>query len=105
NQANLDGTKPAGSGAKGPSLQRTCKVGSYPSNVLGLFDMHGNVWQWCEDLWGEGAARRVARGGCYLDGAENCRAGYRWHKPNDREHYIGFRLARVSLRIPVAGPL
>ncbi len=62
-QANFNGDLPAGNGPKGPYLSRTTKVGSYQPNKLGLYDMHGNLWQWCSDLYDAPGVGRVVRGG------------------------------------------
>jgi formylglycine-generating enzyme required for sulfatase activity len=98
-QANFDGGHPFGKGDKGPFLGRPTKVGSYAPNKLGLYDMHGNVLQWCENVWSEGVSARVFRGGTWGFGAERCRAEYRnRHPPAYCNGYIGFRLARVAVR-------
>jgi formylglycine-generating enzyme required for sulfatase activity len=86
----------------GSKLQRPTRVGAYPSNRLGLCDMHGNVWQWCADLWPErpDRAERVFRGGSWqcLDRVY-CQAGrYLVHSPTYRSKDHGFRLARVPVR-------
>ena len=86
---------------KGPYLERTTKVGSYASNKLGLYDMHGNVWQWCADLYDPketevGASHRVFRGSCWDGRGTVCQAAGRGAlKPSSRKFDLGLRLARV----------
>src|SRR5262249_34919792 len=63
-QANFNGEHPFGKAPQGKYLGRPTRVGAYPSNKLGLCDMHGNVWQWCADAW-EGSSARVIRGGSW----------------------------------------
>ncbi len=96
-QANFNGEYPARNGAKGPHLGRPAKVGSYAANKLGLYDMHGNVSQWCEDLYDNTGADRVIRGGSWdLGGGRICRAADRaGFAPSIRVSVLGFRLARV----------
>jgi formylglycine-generating enzyme required for sulfatase activity len=95
-QANFDGNYPNGEAAKGPYLERTSKVGSYQANRLGIFDMHGNVWEWCHDWYDARASLRVFRGGGWINYARNCRAadGYAI-EPSSRRLTLGMRLARV----------
>jgi len=109
--ANFNGNYPYGGADKEKDLASTSSVGSYPANALGLQDMHGNVWEWCEDWRGEYPAGpvtnptgpasgevRIFRGGGWGDGAVGCRAAARGHNgPGHRVQYLGFRLAR---RVP-----
>jgi formylglycine-generating enzyme required for sulfatase activity len=85
--------------AKGPWLRRTTKVGLYPPNELGAYDMHGNVWEWCADAGGPFWAHKVVRGGCWYSPGALCRAAARWtYPPAARNCYIGFRLVAISSR-------
>jgi formylglycine-generating enzyme required for sulfatase activity len=98
-QANFNGNDPFGKGEKGPWLNRTTKVGSYAPNKLGLYDMYGNLCQWCEDLYEKGGSRRVIRGGAFNCGSSRCQAASRYgYEPAGHFNFVGLRLARVSVR-------
>ena len=86
------------------SPKRTCKVGSYPRNSLGFYDMHGNVWEWCSDEYpadpGDptGTVQRVNRGGGWYSGPGYARASnVDGDPPTHRNWTIGFRLVRMPL--------
>jgi formylglycine-generating enzyme required for sulfatase activity len=77
-------------------LGRPVPVGSYLPNRLGLYDMHGNIHEWCQDVHTVGGPARVARGGSWTYTAAYCRAAYRYGNPPTLRYYaLGFRLARV----------
>jgi formylglycine-generating enzyme required for sulfatase activity len=90
--------------------QRTAPVGSFPPNQWGLYDMHGNAWEWVEDpyhasydggpedgsVWaGGGTLSRVLRGGSWNSRASYLCAAYRVHSLPIRSYYVGFRVART----------
>ncbi len=96
--AKFVGTRPAGKADKGTELNRPCPVASYKPNKLGLYDMHGNVWEWCEDLFESGPSR-VIRGGGWYNYGSYCAAGFRFRDdPSYRRSALGFRVARVPVR-------
>jgi formylglycine-generating enzyme required for sulfatase activity len=119
-QANFNGAWPYGGAGEGPSLGRTCPAGSYRPNAWGLFDLHGNVWEWCsdryaEDYYGNSSAqdppgpsngsRRVIRGGSWGSGGRYCRAANRnGSAPSRRYSILGFRVGAVPRDQVQGGP-
>jgi formylglycine-generating enzyme required for sulfatase activity len=110
-QANYDGNYTYGPGKKGEYRHKTTPVGSFPANGFGIFDMHGNVWEWCQDCrnanyngapsdgsaWTTGdCSARVLRGGSWYNYPYWLRSASRyWDVPSFRDDGRGFRLART----------
>ena len=104
-----------GGGPYGSFREETTEVGSFPANAFGLYDMHGNVWEWCADHWHDtyaGAptdgsawltenddAARLLRGGSWILFPEYCRSSFRHSfEPGDRYRYVGFRVVLCPAR-------
>ena len=96
-QANCDGTVPFGTATPGPYKKRTTAVGEYEKvspHPWGLCDMHGNVYQWCENNYNEDPKNgRVVRGGSWGGDARGCRAAARLRRPPGiRSDFLGCRV-------------
>ncbi|AFY45170.1 SUMF1/EgtB/PvdO family nonheme iron enzyme [Nostoc sp. PCC 7107] len=98
-----------GQGLKGEYREKTTDVGKFPANPFGLFDMCGNVLEWCQDEWHknynnaptDGSAwlsendnqNRLLRGGSWGNDPENCRSAFRDDDTRDNHYYyLGFRV-------------
>ncbi|MCE2718969.1 MAG: SUMF1/EgtB/PvdO family nonheme iron enzyme [Dolichospermum sp.] len=106
---NYNGNYPYKSAPKGKYREQTTDVGTFPPNAFGLYDMHGNVWEWCEDDWHEnyinaptngsawnsqsGTKYKLLRGGSWSYNAGPCRAANRsWLSRGSRYDLYGFRV-------------
>jgi formylglycine-generating enzyme required for sulfatase activity len=105
---NYDGNHSYASAPKGQYRQQTTDVGTFPPNAFGLYDMHGNVWEWCQDDYQENyinatidgsaltipsAPYKLLRGGSWYLSARNCRSASRNRYLRDfRSTYYGFRV-------------
>jgi uncharacterized protein (TIGR02996 family) len=112
-QANYNGDDTYGAGRKGASRGETTPVGIFPPNGWGLYDMHGNVREWCSDWHGDypteavhdpqgpaGGTGRVSRGGSYRDAPTLLRsASRRWESWARRVPFQGFRVAMDSPKL------
>ena len=117
-KANCDGNYPYGTTAEGRYLECTSPVGSYSPNAWGLYDMHGNVYEWCRDSceYNEGVitdtyrdgikdpycksgSDRVLRGGSWISNASPCRSANRSRSdPASRDYSSGFRVALAPVQ-------
>ena len=112
-ESNVDGNSPYETSTKNPPLERTTTVGSFKPNAFGLFDMHGNVAEWCFDCYGfrryadrtgtaavdpvnnSGQPNRILRGGSHFDYAYKTRSAYRYlNAPAFVGEHVGFRVVR-----------
>ncbi|MBD2137242.1 SUMF1/EgtB/PvdO family nonheme iron enzyme [Anabaena sp. FACHB-1237] len=111
---NYDGNYPYRSAPKGEYRQQTTDVGSFPPNAFGLYDMHGNVWEWCADdwhknyinapvdgrAWNSGSNYKLMRCGSQITPAGDCRSANRAGNLHDnRSKNIGFRVRVTHLKI------
>ena len=111
NEANFYGKIPYGSDKEGTYREQTTAIKTFKPNAWGLYDMHGNVYEWCldwyvEELPGgddpvsltEGDSRSI-RGGAWNRKASSCRSAYRYsYDPTQRTNNIGFRVALVKAK-------
>lgn len=117
--ANYHGEYPYGPGPKGKYRQSTTPVNEFScANAFGLSDMHGNIFEWCQDIWHENYveapaderawidggdhAARLIRGGSWSSDPIVCRSAYRYQAESDsRNDALGFRIVLSISQIPV----
>ncbi|MDR1301160.1 MAG: formylglycine-generating enzyme family protein [Treponema sp.] len=101
NQSNYDGTYTYPGSSRGVYRHQTTAIGSFPPNPWGLYDMHGNVYEWCWDEYGAYEStdwvpnRRIVRGGSWYSAPQYLRSANRVRMaPSTKTTYLGFRVVR-----------
>lgn len=105
-QANYNGNYPYAGGRSGVYRKKTVPVKSLPANPWGVYGMHGNVWEWCQDWYGaypsssasapkgpSSGTVHVLRGGSWYNHGQRLRSANRHATPDYRNHGVGFRLS------------
>lgn len=105
-QANYQSGAPFNGGKKGPYREAPTPVGSFAPNAFGLYDMHGNIEEWCDDVYqqpapehgrGDPVPFRVVKGGRWIDHAMHIRtAARRGYTPFYVNCQVGFRIVRTK---------
>jgi formylglycine-generating enzyme required for sulfatase activity len=105
-QVNFDGSRPYAGSGKSQNRRQVLPAHSLSANAFGLFDMHGNVYEWCEDVYApypgtgteepaRGDGKRVVRGGAWASMASGCRSAFRFSQDRwTKNERVGLRLAR-----------
>ncbi|MDB9333517.1 bifunctional serine/threonine-protein kinase/formylglycine-generating enzyme family protein [Nodularia spumigena] len=111
---NYNGNFPYASAPKGEYRQQTTDVGNFPPNSFGLYDMHGNIWEWCQDIYnssyqgapidgtpwlnGSDNNTKLLRGGSWIFSARYCRSARRLRLARALRSYgVGFRVVAVAV--------
>ena len=112
--ANYNASRTFADEAPGEYRGKTIPVGSFPPNAFGLYDMHGNVWEWCQDDWNDNyggapiygkawlsgdSSKKVIRGGSWHAFPLICRSAIRYYPSRvDRLNDVGLRVVCVAPR-------
>jgi eukaryotic-like serine/threonine-protein kinase len=116
---NYNGNYTYANAPKGENRQQTTDVGIFSPNAWGLYDMHGNVWEWCADNWHDNYASAPVdgnawmtggndnlsplRGGSWIDDRNSCRSAYRYYSFRAERDYFSNLISFRVVSLPSSG--